>query len=163
MNWTSTISALVFAVGAAASVTHCGGGAQVRSVAATSITDLPAGQTYDIDLTRGGTIYMFEDPATTDLSRVMVRTSQGLRPFADVLKASNTDLRGGLLLGRPGDMRDHLPTGSGSGTGTSNYDCGVFCKCDNPGDCGALIVSGKCSDDYWCSSTTSSCFCTAKG
>jgi hypothetical protein len=133
-------------------------GTRTERVSAATIAQLPPGKTFDIDLTRAGTIYTFKD-AGTDFSRVTVRTSAGVANFADLLKRSNTNFNGGLLLGRPGDMRDHLPIKGGS---TTNFDCGVFCKCSGLNDCIDLIVAQKCGDDLWCSESTDNCFCTAK-
>jgi hypothetical protein len=145
------------AVVVALSVSLNGCATKTRTVSATTIGQLPPGKTFEVDLTRGGTVYRFDDPRT-DFSRVSVRTSKGVKTLAELLKASNTSVRTGLVLGRPEDMRDHLPpTG-----GTSAYDCGVFCKCTGQADCISLILSGKCSDDYWCSKDTDNCFCTAK-
>ena len=158
MKTMSVVAALGCALGLSLLLSHCGG-LQTRSVSAASVAALPAGETLEVDLTRAGTVYEFNDPGT-DFSRVTVRTAAGVRPFAEQLKASNTGSRGGLVLGRPGDMRYHLPPLSGNTT--ASYDCGVFCKCDDTTDCVDLINSGKCGDDMWCSSTTESCFCTAK-
>jgi len=140
------------------SVLQSCGGTKTETVSAAAIAKLPPGKTFEIDLTKKGTVYKFDD-AGTDFSRVTVRTAAGVKSFADLLKESNTSPRGGLRLGTPNDMRDHLPL---SGGGTIKYDCGVFCKCDGTTDCMDLILSGKCGDDMWCSSETSSCFCTAK-
>lgn len=134
------------------------GGTETETVSAATIATLPPGKTFEIDLTRNGKVYRFNDEGT-DFSRVTIRTAAGTKIFADMLKGANTSLRGGLVLGTPADMRNHLPTSTG---GTTNFDCGVFCKCDGQADCISLILSGKCGDDYWCSSATTSCFCTAK-
>ncbi|MHB8912454.1 MAG: hypothetical protein ACYC42_07365 [Lysobacter sp.] len=158
MKTIAIVVSLLAALGASALLTHCGG-LQTRAVSAANIAELPAGKTLEVDLTRKGTVYEFNDPGT-DFSRVSVRTTAGVKPFAEQLKESNTSLRGGLVLGRPGDMRLHLPPLVGDTT--TSYDCGVFCKCDDTTDCVDLILSGKCGDDMWCSSTTSACFCTAK-
>lgn len=149
---------LLVALGSVALLTNCGG-LQTRAVSAASIAELPAGKTLEIDLTRKGTVYEFNDPGT-DFSRVGVRTTAGVKPFAEQLQQSNTSPRERLVLGRPEDMRHHLPPLVGD-TATS-YDCGVVCKCDDTTDCVDLILSGKCGDDMWCSSTTNACFCTAK-
>lgn len=154
----SIVVSLALAIGSVAVLTHCGG-LQTRSVSAADIAALPVGQNMEVDLTRAGTVYEFNDPAL-DYARVNVRTSAGVMPLAEALRQTVTSARGGLLLGRPADMRDHLPPLSGNTA--ASYDCGVFCKCDDTTDCVDLILSGKCGDDMWCSSTTSACFCTAK-
>jgi hypothetical protein len=156
---TIAIATLVLAAVWAFSVSLNGcGTTKTKTVSAATIAQLPPGKPFEIDLTRSGTVYNFND-AGTDFSRVTVRTSAGVKTFARLLKASNTSVRAGLVLGRPDDMRDHLPP---LGGGTTNYDCGVFCKCTGQADCISLILSGKCGDDYWCSSSTDNCFCTAK-
>lgn len=147
---------LVIVLGLSVSLINCGG-TNPMAVTAETIAKLPPGESLEIDLTNRGTVYRLDE--TVDFSRVTVRTSAGVKTFAELLKGANTNARGGLVLGTPDDMRDHLPTGTG---GTVNFDCGVFCKCDGTTDCMDLILAGKCGDDMWCSSTTSSCFCTAK-
>jgi hypothetical protein len=134
------------------------GGIRTKTVSGATIRQLPPDKNVEIDLTKKGTIYEFHD-AGADFSRVSIRTSAGVKSFADLLKASNTSVRAGVVLGRPDDMRGHLPPLSG---GTSQYDCGFMCKCSGQADCISLILSGKCSDDYWCSNATDNCFCTAK-
>lgn len=132
--------------------------AKSLSVSAATISQLPSGQTYEIDLTKRGTVYAFSDK-DTDFSRVTIRTDAGVRTFADLLKASNTSLDRGLIIGTLNDMRDYVPTSGGT---TTNYDCGVICKCDGGQDCINMIVDGKCTNEIWCSSASSSCFCVAK-
>lgn len=130
---------------------------KTRAVPAATIAKLSPGKTYEIDLTHSGTIYKF-DTEGTDFSRVTIRTEAGIRSFGDLLKTSNTSLKGGLLVGTPADMRTHLPA---SKRVKSNYDCGVFCECNGIIDCGKLILSGHCGGDFWCSEDTGNCFCTA--
>lgn len=139
------------------SLTNCGG-AKIEIVSAATIAELPPGKTFEIDLTHKRAVYKFDD-SNTDFSRVTIRTAAGVKTFADLLKESNTSLRGALVLGTPDDMRNHLPTSTG---GTTNFDCGVFCKCNDTNDCLDLILSGKCGSEFWCSSDTPSCFCVAK-
>lgn len=158
MKSLSLVVPMVVVLGLTGLLAHCGG-MQTKSVKAADIAALPAGQNLEVDLTRKGTVYEFND-ASLDYARVNVRTSKGVVPLAEQLRQTNTTARGDLLLGRPEDMRHHLPPLSGDTT--TNYDCGVFCKCDDTTDCVDLILSGKCGDDMWCSSTTSACFCTAK-
>jgi len=148
---------LLLAFGLNVLLTNCAG-TRTKTVSAATIAELPPGRTFEIDLTRKGTVYKFDD-ANTDFSRVMIRTAAGVKTFADLLKESNTSLRGGLVLGTPDDMRNHLTTSTGNAT---NFDCGVFCKCNDTNDCIDLIVSGKCGGEFWCSSDTPSCFCVAK-
>jgi hypothetical protein len=131
--------------------------ARVETVSASTIAALPPGQTFDVDLTRGGTVYQFAGDA--DFGRVSLRTATGARSFGELLKESNTSVRGGVVLGTPDDMRDHFPPATGT---TTNFDCGVFCKCNDTVDCLDMIVQGKCGGEIWCSSDTPSCFCVAK-
>lgn len=121
------ISLFAIALGSIALLTNCAG-LQTRAVSAGDVAAMPAGEVLEVDLTRKGTVYEFNDPGT-DFSRVSVRTTAGVKPLGDQLKESETSLRGGLVLGRPEDMRLHLPPLAGDTT--TNYDCGVFCKCDD--------------------------------
>ena len=135
-------------------------GARVTTVAAATIAALPPGTMFEVDLTRNGTVYDFKD-AGTDFSRVAVRTTEGVQAFSEVLKGSETNLRGGLVLGTPADMRNHLPKVAAGGN--AGYTCGVFCNCDDVDDCTKLLLSGECSAGYfWCDSITLRCFCVAK-
>jgi hypothetical protein len=92
--------AVVFALG----VSLSGCGTRTKTVSAATIGQLPPGKTFEIDLTRGGTIYEFND-ASTDFRRVTIRTSAGVKTFADLLKASNTSVRTGLVLAARGENR----------------------------------------------------------
>jgi hypothetical protein len=139
------------------SLNSCGG-TRTETVSAATVAELPPGKSFEIDLTHKGTVYKFDD-ARIDFSRVTIRTTTGVKTFADLLKETNTGIKGGLVLGTPGDMRNHLPT---STRGTTRFDCGVFCKCNDTNDCIDLIVSGKCGGEFWCSRDTASCFCVAK-
>lgn len=151
------IATSLLAVVVGLSVSQCGG-TRTKTVSAATIAKLPPGKTFEIDLTHKGPVYKF-DAAGTDFRRVTIRTAAGIKTFADLLKGSSTSLRGGLVLGTPADMRNHLPTSTG---GTTRFDCGVICKCNDTNDCLDLIVSGKCGDEFWCSEDTDSCFCVAK-
>jgi hypothetical protein len=156
-----TISLLASLLASTVLLSSCG--EKVETVSAATISQLPSGKTFEIDLTRRDflgrrTVYTFND-AETDFSRVTIRTAKGVKNFGDLLKASNTSTSRGVVLGTPDDMRDHLPT---SGGGTS-YDCGVVtCQCEGEADCISLVLSGKCGDDYWCSTGTDYCYCDAK-
>jgi len=134
------------------------GRTRTETVSAATLSQLPASKTLEIDLTKPGTVYTFEEPRT-NFSRVTLRTAAGVKPFADLLQASHTSLRGGLVLGTPRDMRNHLPTAPG---GTTTFDCGVFCQCNGGSACLDLIVSGKCGSAFWCSQDTNSCFCVVE-
>ena len=137
---------------------------KTKAVPAASVAKLPPGKTYEIDLTRSGTIYKF-DAGNTDFSRVTIRTATGVRNYADLLKMSGMSFRGSLLVGTPADMGNylsHLPHPKG-GTGTPNYDCGaIACKCNGIVDCLKLIFSGSCFDPLSCNPETGNCFCQAK-
>ena len=132
---------------------------QTKIVLPATIDKMPPGKTFDIDLTRKGTIYNFDGTAT-DFSRITIQTTKGVRNLADLLRESKTDLKGGVVLGTSHDMRNHLSIRTTSGT---NYDCGVFCKCDDTVDCIGMILDGKCAEgtEFWCSDS-GSCYCVAK-
>jgi len=148
-------SLFVIVLGLNVSPNSCGR-KKIETVSSATIAKLPPGKTYELDLTRKGTLYRFKD-AGTDFSRVTIRTAKGVKNFGDVLRRTNIGLIGGLIIGRPDDMRNHLGTTTIS---RNNYDCGaVSCKCDNTIDCINMILDGKCSDEIWCSDVTPSCFC----
>lgn len=154
---TLAIATSLFAVFLALTYSECGG-IKTRNISAATIAKLPPGQTFEIDLTRKGTVYKFKD-ASTDFSRVAIRTGSGVEIFADLLKASNTIPRGAIVLGTPTDMRSRL-VGS---TGTTNYTCGIFCNCDGADDCTRLLLDDKCDVKYfWCDTKTGHCICLAK-
>ncbi len=129
---------------------------QIKTVSAASISRLGAGKTYQVDLTRKGTVYRF-DAEHADLNRVSIRTAGGAKTFGELLKMSNTTLKGSVLVGRLADMRSHLPV---SRAGGEHFDCGVVCRCDGTADCIDMIVNGSCSDEIWC--TENFCYCVAK-
>ncbi|HEU0018506.1 MAG TPA: hypothetical protein VFQ31_09160 [Methyloceanibacter sp.] len=154
------ISFLAVGFGLTIALNGCGG-SNTETVSAASVSELPPGKTFDVDLTKKDylgrrTVYKFGDPGT-DFSRVTIRTAGGVKTFGELLKLSNTG-QGKLVLGTPEDMRDHLPT---SGGGAAHYDCGVVCKCDGTTDCMDLILAGKCGGEFWCSDT-GACYCVAK-
>lgn len=154
------ISFLAVGFGLTIALNGCGG-SNTETVSAASVSELPPGKTFDVDLTKKDylgrrTVYKFGDPGT-DFSRVTIRTAGGVKTFGELLKLSNTG-QGKLVLGTPEDMRDHLPT---SGGGATHYDCGVVCKCDGTTDCMDLILAGKCGGEFWCSDT-GACYCVAK-
>jgi len=130
---------------------------KTRTVSAATIARLSPGKTYEIDLTHSGTIYLFDDEGT-DFSRVTIRTAAGIQTFGDLLRTSNTSLKGGLLVGTPADMRTHLPASKPVKT---NYKCSaLFCTCNGIVDCTKLIFSGHCGG-VWCGKGTGTCICTA--
>jgi hypothetical protein len=167
----SAISLLSVVLGLGVSLTSCG--EETETVSAATISALPFGKTFEIDLTHKdflgkGTVYKFGD-AGTDFSRVTIRTAAGVKAFADLLKGTDTSLRGGLVLGTPDDMRYHLPTptdgGTTTGGWTTRHDCGSdVCKCNDKTDCLGMILKGKCASpgEFWCSTDTSACYCVAK-
>lgn len=129
---------------------------KTKTVTADSVAQLPSGKSFVADLTQKGTIYKFGD-AGTDFSRVTIRTVSGEKTLADLLKASNTNFKGRLVLGTIDDMRNHLPSSSGV---TTAYDCGVICQCTGGADCMDMIAEGKCMHEFWC--TDNHCYCVAR-
>src|SRR6266571_960071 len=91
------ISLLAILLGLTAAQNKCGG-TKTKTVSAATIAELPPGKTLEIDLTRKGTVYKFNDPGT-DFSRVTIRTTAGVNTFSDLLKRSETSVRRGLVLG----------------------------------------------------------------
>jgi|SRR5688572_20090996 len=135
--------------------------AERQSVPASTITDLPVGKTFDVDLTRNGTVYVLD--ADTDFSRVTIQTGDGVKNFAEVLQAAEVDFRGDIVVGTPNDMRDYLPTEFGAPGG--DYDCGsVSCKCNGLINCLDMITDDKCQPEggFSCNPDTGNCFCSPK-
>jgi hypothetical protein len=136
------------------------GSTRTVTVSAATIAKLAPGKTYEIDLTRKGTIYKF-NVAGTDFKRVTIRTAAGVKTFAELLKVSNTSLSGTLVVGTPADMRNHIPK---TAVAVRQFDCGaISCKCEGFGDCIDLILSARCQGGtFWCNPETGRCFCMAK-
>ena len=156
-NPAAAIPLFAFALASNLLITGCSGTA-IATVSPSTISQLPAGQSFEIDLTRSGTVYKFNGPSI-DFGRVSIRTSEGVRNFGETLKATNTSLEGEILLGTPGDMRDYLPVKTGE---AEKADCGpVACKCENKKQCDDMVKNGECTDT-WCSSATGTCYCTPK-
>jgi hypothetical protein len=154
---TIAISLLTVVFGLSLMQNRCGS-TKTNSVSAATVANLPTGKTYEIDLTRNGTVYRFND-ADTDFNRVTIRTAGGVTTFNDLLKMSNTRARGRLLVGTTADLRNrNLPTSTGDPT---NFVCGVICKCDGALDCVSMLGSGRCQPEGWCNLDTGSCFCVA--
>lgn len=133
-------------------------GTRTRTISAATIAKLPPGETYEVDLTRNGTLYKFKDEGT-NFSRVTIRTAAGVKSFDDLLKLSHSP-RGRLLLGTTADIRSQniaMSTG-----GTTKFDCGGVCKCNGIRDCVDMFSSGSCSTESWCNLDTGNCFCVAR-
>src|SRR5262245_11074461 len=82
-------------------LTSCGEGTE--TVSATTVAELPAGKMLEVDLDKKDvlgrrTVYAFND-AETDFSRVIIRSSSGVRNFGQLLTLSNTNLEHGIVLG----------------------------------------------------------------
>ena len=136
--------------------------AKRKTVSAATIAKLPAGKTYDVDLTRKGTIYNFTGDGT-DFGRVTVRTAAGVKTMAELLKQSNTSLKGQLALGTPADLRGQKLNTSRTGGGTANFTCsGLFCGCSGDADCNDMFSGGACGSIAWCNLDTGRCYCVAR-
>ncbi len=134
--------------------------AKRKTVSAATISRLPAGKTYELDLTRKGTIYDFNGEAT-DFSRVTVRTAAGLKTMAELLKTSESHGKGQLTVGSPADMRGPKLSPSRIGGGTTNFTCsGLFCGCTGDVDCNNMFSGGACGSIAWCYNDR--CYCVAR-
>ena len=127
----------------------CGGTttqAQKVNVSALNIANLPPDKSFEIDLTKNGSLYVFNDK-DIDFSRVTIRTDASVVNFADMLKTADINLTTGFILGTPDDMRDYYSgLKDGSNGNVSEYKCGSFaCKCDDTGDCMKMMVENNCS------------------
>jgi len=134
--------------------------ARSKAVSAATIANLPRGKTYSVDLTRKGTIYNFTGDGT-DFSRVAVRTSAGVKTMGELLKQSNTEIKGRLAVGMPTDLRGQkLPTTGGT---TVNFQCsGLFCGCSGDVDCNNMFSGSACGSIAWCNLDTGRCYCVAR-
>jgi hypothetical protein len=132
--------------------------AKRKTVSADAIAKLPAGKTYELDLTRKGTIYNFNGDAT-DFSRVTVKTAAGVKTMAELLKQSAAKGKGQLVVGMPSDMRG-LKLSPATG-GTVNFTCsGLFCGCTGDIDCNNMFSGGACGSIAWCYNDR--CYCVAR-
>lgn len=133
--------------------------AKRKTVSAATISRLPAGRTYEVDLRNKGTLYNFEGNAT-DFSRVTVRTAAGVKTLAELFNQSKTDTKGPLTIGTPGDLRTlKLKTASAA----LNYSCeGIFCGCSGDKDCNDMFSGAACGPIAWCNENTGKCYCIAR-
>jgi hypothetical protein len=136
------------------------GGAKATSVpvSASDIARLPADKTFEIDLTRNGSVYVFDDK-DTDFSRVTMHTASGVQTLADLLTMSDMSPEGGLVVGTLDDMGGYLPI---QVSATKKYNCGVACKCDGRAACREMRQDKACVDKMACNKETGSCTCVAK-
>lgn len=134
--------------------------ARSRTVSAATIARLPAGKKYEVALMRKGTIYNFNGDGT-DFSRVTVRTTAGVKTMAELLKQSDTNTKGRLVVGMPTDLRGQkLSTVGGS---TVNFTCsGLFCGCSGDADCNDMFSGSACGSIAWCNLDTGRCYCVAR-
>ena len=131
-----------------------------KAVSSATIAKLPAGKTYEVDLTRKGTIYNFNGDGT-DFSRVTVRTTAGVKTMAELLKQSGANVKGQLLVGTPADLRGQKLSPSRPGGGTTNFTCsGLFCGCTGDVDCNNMFSGGACGSIAWCYNDR--CYCVAR-
>ncbi len=132
-------------------------------VNAKTITALPKGKKYVVDLTQRGVRYEFDAKTSrVDFSRVMVRTAQGEVPIASFLKkvpfrkalAGFNYTSQSFVIGRalaPGltsSSDGTLPTL----TSTSNFTCSpTTCVCEGVPDCSDLIFNTTlCGGPIYC-------------
>lgn len=135
--------------------------AKTKAVPAATISNLPMGKTYVVNLTRKGTIYTFNGDGT-DFSRVTVRTAEGDKTMAELLKKSETRVTGQLAVGTPTDMRGQKLSQSPVG-GTMNFTCaGLICGCTGDEDCNKMFSGSACGSIAWCNLNTGRCYCVAR-
>jgi hypothetical protein len=134
--------------------------AKRKTVSAATVSKLPAGKTYEVDLTRKGTIYDFNSEGT-DFNRVTVRTAAGVKTLAELLKQSDSHGKGQLVVGSPADMRGLKLSAARMGGGTINFTCsGLFCGCTGEVDCNNMFSGGACGSIAWCYNDR--CYCVAR-
>jgi hypothetical protein len=123
---------------------------KTKTVSAQTIANLPPGKTYEIDLTRKGTIYDFKDP-NTDFSRVTLRSATDVRTFTELLKMSNATVKKHWVIGNAKDLAKTILRSGAGGGGGSNYQCGSFiCSCRGLSDCFDMAGSDNCVGHTWC-------------
>jgi hypothetical protein len=135
-----------------------------ESVSASTINNLPVDKTFDIDITRRGTVYVI-DP-NVDFSHVIIQTNAGIKNFGDVSRESDMRPRGKLVVGTFADVSDYVFADVDKTTAESgNHLCGVFCRCTGVRDCLDMVfVKQECDTnrEFFCSEDGSGCTCLAK-
>ena len=127
-------------------------------VRAQTITALPRGKKYVVDLTQPGVKYEFDPKAgQIDFSRVLVRTAKGQVPIRSFLeKAFPKQLLAGFKLASQSFVLSTRPAGTlqTHSTGTSNLiECraGEGCRCEGTADCVKMIFgAGCCLGEIFC-------------
>jgi hypothetical protein len=127
-----------------------------------TITALPKGKKYVVDLTQRGVRYEFDAKSRVDFSRVMVRTAQGEVPIGSFLEkvpfrkalAGFNYTSQSFIIGRA------LATGLSSSSdrtlpnlpSTSPFQCNpTNCSCKGTADCTDLIFNAKlCGGPIFC-------------
>ena len=123
--------------------------ARTKAVSAKTISSLPAGKNYEVDLTRKGTIYTL--PPGVDYSRVRVRTAKGEMSMADLLKKTGKTMTGKVRVGMTSDIRSQKLGLARLGGGRLNFNCeGLLCSCSGDEDCNDMFVRGGCGDIAVC-------------
>ncbi len=122
-------------------------------VNARTITALPSGKKYVVDLTQRGVKYEFDPKAgQIDFSRVVVRTARGEVAIGAFLEktfpkdelSSFKYASQSFILGTRGSRTP--PAGTASPSTIKGFECGpLYCFCEGRADCTDLIFdSGQC-------------------
>jgi hypothetical protein len=123
--------------------------ARTKVVSAKTVSGLPAGKKYEVDLTRKGTIYNLA--ADVDYSRVRVRTAKGEMSMADLLKKTGKTMTGKVRVGMTSDIRSQKLGLARLGGGRLNFNCeGLLCSCSGDDDCNDMFTTGGCGDIAVC-------------
>ena len=131
--------------------------ARTRAVSAKTISSMPAGRKYDVDLTRKGTIYNLD--AGADYSRVRVRTATGEMSLTDLLKKTGKTTTGKLRIGTTADIRSQKLSLARIGGGRLNFNCeGILCTCSGDEDCNDMFTKAACGDIAVCDERGCWCF-----
>lgn len=122
-------------------------------VNARTITALPSGKRYVVDLTQRGVRYEFDAKTSQiDFSRVVIRTARGEVKIGSFLEAGF--LKGRLAAFKYTSQAFTLGTGPrGTLTTTSKIiscDNADYCHCEGVGDCKALLNSSLCPGASMC-------------
>lgn len=126
-------------------------------VTAKTVAAQPTGKSYQLDLTRKGTIYNLA--AGVDYSRVQIHTSKGDMTMAELLKKTGKTVSGKLRVGLTSDIKGQKLALARVGGVALNYNCeGILCTCTGDVDCNDMFTKEACGDIAACDERGCWCF-----
>jgi hypothetical protein len=123
------------------------------------LRNLPKGESYLVDLTLDGVVYVIEAEAQLADTRITVHSlSSSQTTLGDWLGNDAPDAsERHLMLGHPVDLAA-VHRGI---RGPVFWSCGDFvCRCTAGTDCTDMFLSGICGRYAWCDDDSRSCYCT---